>query len=132
VPDVGVPAVSPVFGNNPGFMTMRLGPDGTVLDYTAYAYTYPSTSGGGGWGTLFSFRTLYRQQAVTGASMAAAARLIASNTVVRAGWMRAYAGGAAGQNPTAQNWHGYWCAIQNLEPAAFTACDTQPASATSP
>ncbi|MBV9109516.1 MAG: metallophosphoesterase, partial [Gemmatimonadetes bacterium] len=33
VPDLGVPAVSPIFGNNPGFVSMRLGPSGELLDY---------------------------------------------------------------------------------------------------
>ncbi|HET7233828.1 MAG TPA: metallophosphoesterase, partial [Longimicrobium sp.] len=70
VPDLGVPAVSPVFGNNPGFVTLRLSPAGNVLNYTAWAYTYPTTTPArpGRWGMLFDFRTLYRQPSVTGAS----------------------------------------------------------------
>ncbi|HEU4560063.1 MAG TPA: metallophosphoesterase [Longimicrobium sp.] len=122
VPDVGLPAVSPKFGNNPGFVTMRLSPAGDVLGYTVYAYTYPSSGSAGGWGTLFDFNTLYRQSAVTGASLLAAAGLIASDPAVRTAWELAYVGGRPGQNPNAQNWRGYWCAIQNIEAAAWTAC----------
>jgi hypothetical protein len=129
VPDVGVPAVSPLFGNNPGFVSMRLGPSGTVLDYTAYAFTgaaSPPLPGAGGWVALFDFGALYRQSAVTGAAMDAAAALIASDSTVRAAWQRNYAGGRPGQNPTSANWKGYWCAIRNLEGPAYAACALAP------
>ena len=125
VPDVGVPAVSPLFGNNPGFVSMRLDPSGNVLDYTAYAFTgvaSPPLPGAGGWVTLFDFGALYRQSAVTGAAMDAAAALIASDSTVRAAWQLNYVGGRAGQNPTNANWHGYWCAIRNLEGPTYAAC----------
>ena len=125
VPDLGVPAVSPLFGNNPGFVSLRLGPDGDVQDYTAYAYAEPSpTPGGaaGGWQALWSFGRLYRQTAVTGAAMLSAAGLIAADPTVRAAWERNYNGGRTGQSPSSANWQGYWCAIQNLEPAPYAAC----------
>jgi sphingomyelin phosphodiesterase acid-like 3 len=125
VPDVGVPAVSPLFGNNPGFVSMRLDPSGSVLDYTAYAFTGGGSApqpGAGGWTTLFDFGALYRQPAVTGAAMVSAAGLIASDSTVRAAWERNYTGGRTGQNPTSANWWGYWCAIRNLEGPAYAAC----------
>jgi hypothetical protein len=129
VPDVGVPAVSPLFGNNPGFVSMRLDLSGAVLDYTAYAFTADGSSpppSAGGWITLFDFGVLYRQPAVTGAAMDAAAALIASDSTVRAAWRRNYAGGRPGQNPTNANWQGYWCAIRNLEGPAYAACAQGP------
>jgi hypothetical protein len=132
VPDVGVPAVSPLFGNNPGFVSLRLGPGGEVLDYTAYAFTADGLSpppGAGGWIALFDFGAQYRQTAVTGAAMLSAAALIASDSTVRAAWQRNYAGGRPGQNPTSANWKGYWCAIRNLEGPAWTACEQGPAPA---
>jgi sphingomyelin phosphodiesterase acid-like 3 len=125
VPDVGVPAVSPLFGNNPGFVSMRLGPQGEPLDYTAYAFTgggSPPQPGAGGWVTLFDFGALYRQSAVTGAAIDSAAALIASDSMVRAAWELNYAGGHPGQNPTSANWRGYWCAIRNLEAPTYAAC----------
>jgi sphingomyelin phosphodiesterase acid-like 3 len=125
VPDVGVPAVSPIFGNNPGFVSLRLDPSGNVLDYTAYAFTgagAPPQPGAGGWLTLFDFGALYRQASVTGAAIRSAAALIASDSTVRAAWELNYAGGRPGQNPTSANWHGYWCAIENLEPGTYAAC----------
>jgi hypothetical protein len=125
VPDVGVPAVSPLFGNNPGFVSMRLDPLGNVLDYTAYAFTgvaSPPQPGAGGWVALFDFGALYRQPAVTGAAMNAAAALIASDSTVRAAWRLDYVGGRPGQDPTPANWQGYWCAIRNLEGPAYAAC----------
>lgn len=129
VPDVGVPAVSPLFGNNPGFVSMRLGSAGEVLDYTAYAFTGTTSSpprGAEGWVTLFDFGALYRQSAVTGAAIDAAAALIASDSTVRAAWQRNYVGGSSGQNPTSANWQGYWCAIRNLEGPAYVACALAP------
>jgi len=129
VPDVGVPAVSPLFGNNPGFVSMRLDPSGNVLDYTVYAFTADGLSpppAAGGWITLYDFGALYRQTAVTGAAMDAAAALIASDSTVRAAWQRNYAVGHPGQNPTSANWHGYWCAIRNLEGPAYAACAQGP------
>lgn len=125
VPDLGVPAVSPLFGNNPGFVSLRLDPAGNVLDYTAYAYTGGGSGprpGALGWTTLFDFGALYGQSAVTGAAMRAAAARIASDAAVRAAWQRNYTGGRTGQNPTDANWHGYWCAIDNIEPATYAAC----------
>ncbi|HEV7590807.1 MAG TPA: metallophosphoesterase [Longimicrobium sp.] len=129
VADVGVPAVSPIFGNNPGFVSMRLDPTGKALDYTAYAFTgagSPPLPGAGGWVALFDFGALYRQSAVTGAAMNSAAALIASDSTVRAAWERNYAGGRTGQNPTSANWQGYWCAIRNLEGPAYAACAQAP------
>ncbi|HEX2205447.1 MAG TPA: metallophosphoesterase [Longimicrobium sp.] len=125
VPGVGVPAVSPLFGNNPGFVSMRLDPSGSVLDYTAYAFTGGGAApqpGAGGWITLFDFGALYGQSAVTGAAMRAAAARIASDATVRSAWQRNYTGGRTGQNPTDANWHGYWCAIGNLEASTYAAC----------
>ncbi|MFL5540145.1 MAG: hypothetical protein ACJ8J0_14240, partial [Longimicrobiaceae bacterium] len=129
VPDVGVPAVSPVFGNNPGFVSMRLDPSGAVLDYTVYAFTADGSTpppSVGGWVTLFDFGALYRQTAVTGAAINAAAALIASDSTVRAAWQRNYADASPGQNPTNANWQGYWCAIRNLEGPAYAACAQGP------
>jgi sphingomyelin phosphodiesterase acid-like 3 len=129
VPDVGVPAVSPVFGNNPGFASLQLDPSGNVLDYTAYAFTGSGAApqpGAGGWIALFDFGRLYRQPSVTGAAIDAAAALIASDSTVRAAWELNYAGGRPGQNPTSANWQGYWCAIRNLEGPTYAACATSP------
>jgi hypothetical protein len=124
VPDVGIPAVTPLFYNNPGFMTMRLGPSGEVLDYTAYARAGASTASGfpAGWNTLFAFDATYRQSAVTGASLRSAAALIAQDTTVRAAWERNYSGGHAGQNPTPANWVSYWCGIGHLDASSYQAC----------
>lgn len=120
VPDVGLPAVSPVFGNNPGFVSMRLGPGGDVLDYTAYAFVGSGATQH--WTTLWSFDSLYRQQSVTGAAILAAANLIAGDATVRAAWQTNYVGGRTGQNPNNQNWQAYWCAIQNIEGPTYAAC----------
>jgi sphingomyelin phosphodiesterase acid-like 3 len=131
VPDLGVPAVSPVFGNNPGFVSMRLGPGGDVLDYTVYAFVGASSSSGAAqrWTTLWNFDRLYRQQSVTGAAFLAAASLIASDPAVRTAWQTNYVGGRTGQNPNNQNWQAYWCAIRNIEAAAYAACAQGPAPA---
>ncbi|HET7462110.1 MAG TPA: hypothetical protein VFJ82_12715 [Longimicrobium sp.] len=122
VPDLGVPAVSPVFGNNPGFVSLRLGPGGDVLDYAAYAFVAASGGAAQRWTTLWSFDALYRQQAVTGAAFIAAASLIAGDPSVRATWQTNYVGGRTGQNPTSANWKNYWCAIQNIEGPTYAAC----------
>jgi hypothetical protein len=114
-----------VFGNDPGFVSMRLDPDGRPRDYTAYAFTGAGAApqpGAGGWITLFDFDALYRQSAIDAAAIRAAAGLIASDSTVRAKWEVNYAGGRPGQNPTPANWHGYWCAIQNLEGPAYASC----------
>jgi hypothetical protein len=124
VPDVGIPAVTPLFYNNPGFLAMRLGPSGDVLDYTAYALTRAQAAPGfpAGWGPLFDFGATYRQSAVTGAALLSAATLIARDSTVRAAWERNYSGGSAGQNPTPSNWISYWCGIRNLDASSFQAC----------
>lgn len=118
VPDVGIPAVTPLFYNNPGFMTMRLGPSGEALDYTVYALAGTPAK----WGPLFDFGATYRQSAVTGTSMLSAVALIASDPTVRAAWELNYSGGHAGQNPTPANWISYWCGIRNLDASSFQAC----------
>jgi hypothetical protein len=120
VPDVGVPSVSPLFYNNPGFVTLRLSPSGDVLDYTTFART--GSPAAGGWNALWSFAALYRQPAVTGAALLSAAALIGQDTTVRTAWERNYSGGHAGQNPTPANWVSYWCGIRNLDASSFQAC----------
>ena len=131
VPDLGVPAVSPLFGNNPGFVSLRLGPGGDPLDYTVYAFVGASGGAPQRWTSLWTFSSLYKQSAVTGAAFLAAASLIRNDAAVRTAWETNYVGGRTGQNPTPQNWPAYWCAIGNIEGPTYAACMQTPPPSTS-
>lgn len=115
VPIVGVPSVSPLFYNNPGFVVMELTATGAPSNYSAYAFS-------GTWTKLFDFASTYRQQGVTGASLLAAAQRINTDATVRTQWRMNYDGGRGVAGPSTSNWKSYWCAIVNLESSAYSQC----------
>ena len=115
VPIVGVPAVSPLFKNNPGFAVLELTARGEPANYSAYAFS-------GTWAKLFDFGSTYHQRGVTGASILAAAQRISADTAVRTRWRTNYDGGRGVDGPTASNWKSYWCAIANLAPSDYAKC----------
>lgn len=115
VPNIGIPAVSPIFYNNAGFASLTLGDGGAVTNYTAYALA------NGQWAKTFDFGSLYGQNKVTAASMRAASQRIQQDPTVRATWEQAYVGlGSPG--PTDSNWPIYWCGITQPDPASYAAC----------
>lgn len=121
----GIPSVTPVYQNNPGFLVIALDGTGGVADYTAYALTnLPAAAAGAApaWSTLFDFNATYRQSGLSGASLTSVATLIGSDPAVRASWERNYDGGRGVASPNDSTWAAYRCAITHLDPASFRTC----------
>lgn len=117
VPTVVAPAVSPIYDNNPAFLRLTIGRDGSLLDYTEYAYDEAR----GTWGADFDFDRAYRAQRVNAATMLAAHDEIGRDLAVRQAWADALVAGSPHAEIDDANWQTVWCA-QTTTGAAFNAC----------
>jgi hypothetical protein len=117
VATVVAPAVSPIYDNNPAFLRLTLGRDGSLLDYTEYAYDETR----GTWGADFDFDRAYRAKRVDATTMIAAHDEIGSYPAVRTMWADALVAGSSHAEIDAANWRTVWCA-QTTTGRAFNAC----------
>lgn len=118
------PAISPVFGNNPGLHVLSYDREAvSVLDYTAHRLDLaagPSAQ----WHEEYRFSQAYRLFPVTGATLETLSRSLREGTgQARATYIRYYNVGNTAKPPiTDQTWPIYWCAIGHPTAAAFQAC----------
>jgi hypothetical protein len=118
-PMLGMPSISPIFGNNPAFLTARVARDGTIADYTAYALDrgrpHPR------WGREYSFDRAYGLPAFDSASLTRLQAKLATDTAMRRAYEHRYVSG--GKYPIGEaQYPTHACAATALEPKAFEAC----------
>lgn len=122
----GIPAVSPLFGNNPGFFVLSLDPGSRAIsDYTVHTLTNLSAAAvdtSGVWSKEYSFRETYGTDGVSARTLADVQAKLSADPVTRASFIRFYDSGSGRAGPSATNWQAYWCGIGNLDPAAFARC----------
>ena len=128
------PAVSPVFGNNPAFTTVRYDrTSGDLLDYATYYLTNLASAGKGEeakWSLEYEFGGAYGFGAYDPANLQTLAEQIQSDEAVRAKYRAFYAAETSAEPPiTDRNWGIYACAQTALTVKSFEACyckDGQP------
>jgi len=114
LPMLLVPAISPIFGNNPMFLTVDVGPDGTLRRIDEHAYDRT------GWHVVGTSADL-GLSAFTGAALAKLEGRLDADPALRSVYARLYEGGAKSEI-TPQNWRDYRCAISALTDTAFRQC----------
>jgi hypothetical protein len=117
LPILMVPSLSPVFRNNPMFLTADVAPDGTIRNVEAHAYDYDAWRDAGG------SRDLGLQE-FTGPALAVLRQRLAEDPNLRAEFAQLYDGGARPEI-TPANWRGYWCAIDAMSSTDYRACTGQ-------
>jgi len=118
-PMLGVPSISPIFGNNPAFLVASVGPRGVISDYTAYALDLARP--GSAFVREYGFRDTYGLPAFDLASLQRLGPLLASDARLRRAYGEFYVSG--GEDPiTEAQYPAYACGTTAFDPAAFTAC----------
>ncbi len=105
VPLLIAPSVSPVYSNNPAFLTLQMGLDGTIRDYQMYAYA-PNVQR---WSRIFDFDSVYGVDGFTPKGLAIAHERIARDPAIQDRWLDAI---VADSNKFELQgaWRAFWCA----------------------
>jgi hypothetical protein len=117
IPVLLAPALSPILRNNPMFLTVDVGPDGTIREIEEHAFEHRV------WRDLGGSRDL-GLPAFAGPALAALRDRLAGSAELRAVFARLYDGGAPPEI-TEQNWRGYWCAIDAMTNTDYNRCEGQ-------
>jgi hypothetical protein len=116
VPMLLVPALSPIFDNNPMFLTVDVGNDGTLQRIDVHAFHDV-------WQLAGSTADL-GLGAFTGAALVKLESRLDAEPALRAVYARLYDGGAPSEI-TPRHWQSYRCAISALTDSAFRRCTGQ-------
>jgi hypothetical protein len=111
-----VPSISPIFRNNPSFLTMQVDASGSVRDVkeTSFVRDTPVTT--------FDSRTDYGVRSFDARSMLEVQKKMAGDPALQARFERAYDGAARKPEVHPADFRAYWCAATQLEPEAYRAC----------
>jgi sphingomyelin phosphodiesterase acid-like 3 len=118
-PMLGVPSISPIFGNDPAFLTARVSRDGVISDFTAHAFDlgrpHPH------WRREYSFDHAYGLPAFDLDSLTRLQARLATDTAMRHAYEHRYVSGGKYAITEAQ-YPAYACGSIALEVKAFEAC----------
>ena len=117
VPLLAVPSVSPVYDNNPAFLRLDVGRDGTLTNYTPYVYDQWSDA----WQSDDSFDSAYGVSGFTASSLASLHARLASDERLRARWALMLMSGSHYREITSGTWRTYWCAQSEMG-ERFVSC----------
>jgi sphingomyelin phosphodiesterase acid-like 3 len=113
-PLLGIPAISPIYGNTPSFLTATVRTDGTIAAADEHALV------AGRWRDLGGTRDLGLDD-VTAPSLARLQERLARSARLRTMWSRLYDGDARPEI-TERTWRGYWCVTTALSATDYRAC----------
>jgi sphingomyelin phosphodiesterase acid-like 3 len=120
-PMLGVPSISPIFGNDPAFLVATVGRRGIIDDYTAYALDLARP--GATFAREYDFGDTYGLPAFDLASLQRLGPLLAADARLRSAYEHAYVSG--GQYAISERQYpAYACGTTALDAAAFAACLT--------
>ncbi len=126
----GIPAVSPIFGNNPAFVVLTLDARSrAITDYTVHTLTNLPAAGANApdvWSKEYAFREAYGGDGVSAQTLAALHGTLNADANARANFTRFYDSGSGRAAPTMMTWRAIWCGIARLDAAAFTRCSVSP------
>jgi hypothetical protein len=117
VPMLLVPALSPIFGNAPSFLTAAVGSDGTVKRVEEYSYIHRQWQNDGGLASL-------GVPDLNGEALRALQSRLAGDRSLRDRFAQLYGGDAPPEINDA-NWRSYWCAATAFSSAEFRRCTEQ-------
>lgn len=120
------PAISPQFGNNPGFQRIVYNPGAfTLTDSTFYFLNLtiadPSTAQ---WGKEYSFGATYNQSRITAATLLSVYNAMRSDAETRQAYMTYYnVSDTTSPAITEANFKAYWCGIGAWTAVEYEACN---------
>jgi hypothetical protein len=122
------PAVSPIFGNNPGYQTYQYDRDsGALQNFQTYYLTNldsarnPALPAEGRWAIEYDFREAYGLDGLTARTVDRLADRIKTDATARRNYVAFYAVSAVSEI-TPQTFDIYRCAIANITSAEFLTC----------
>jgi predicted phosphodiesterase len=116
VPVLIAPSISPIYGNNPAFLTLAI--DGSsISDYAEYTYDGASQH----WPLTFHFRDGFGASSFSTAQLLAVHDRIFRDVRLRDRWAQASVAGSDEWYSIAASWRAFWCA-QTQAGSAYTAC----------
>jgi hypothetical protein len=121
------PAVSPLFGNNPGFQVFEYDrAAGAIRDMRTYFLPLAPAPAAGTqpeWRQEYTFRKEYRQSGYDAATLEKVRRAIGHDIAVRRSYMTLYPVRSLEERASDQHhWKVYWCGIANFTPLDFARC----------
>lgn len=114
-----VPAISPIFGNNPAFLIARVSPGFFIADYEAWRLPIAS---GGGWGEEYDFDDIYGTGGLSGGHLDRMASEMTHTPQLRTKYF-SYMGSESDRitAPAAMQ-DEYLCILTNLTPESALPC----------
>jgi len=114
------PSLTPIFGNNPAFEIVDVGPRGNVAGYVAWHLPNMTLP----WAREYSFDEAYAKSKYDTATLAAA---IDTDPATREQYFNYYSSMSPKSTAAAlAMWQGYWCGLEAMTGAAFTRCRCAP------
>jgi sphingomyelin phosphodiesterase acid-like 3 len=119
------PAISPIYGQNPGFRIVDFRSDGTLADQTTYYLTNLEQAGGktvGHWMREYRFSERWKVRQLDGASLATIYGEIASRNDARNLWWRLYTVSSSAVPTPGNDLKALYCAIGASTRQAYDSC----------
>lgn len=118
IPVTGTPAVSPIFGNNPGFKVYNYSNTTELQDFATYYYPLSTQHA---WTKEYDFNHVY-QANCPGCPIIKGMELIEESGKLAEYYKSFYSVGTASQ-PIVDKWYPYyWCAIREVNPQGYKEC----------
>jgi hypothetical protein len=115
VPLLVSPAISPIYGNSPSFLTAEVSRDGVVRNLEEHSYVDRMWRDVGGLGTL-------GVREFSGVALANLQRRLERDEHLRERFAMLYLGDAPYDEINARNWRSFWCAATEFNSTAFRDC----------
>ena len=115
VPLLVSPAISPIFGNNPSFLSADVATDGRVRNFEEHSLDR------GTWRDIGGTSTLGASE-FTAPALINLQRRLSREPVLRETFAALYTGGAQWHESAGPNWRTYWCAATEFSATAFRDC----------
>jgi sphingomyelin phosphodiesterase acid-like 3 len=123
IAQIGTPAISPIFGNNPGFKVFFYSRDTLAIkNYLTYYYLLDSCVPQ--WRLAYNFNTIYSDAYSACTGVVECMDHMPAHSKLANHYKKFYMLGRNAQPITQQNkWFpDYWCAMRNLTPKAYQNC----------
>ena len=114
MPVLTIPAISPIYGNAPSFLTVDVDAGGTIVNAEEHSFSR------GRWADIGGLRSL-GLSAFTAPQLLALQERLQQSPSLREIFSRLYTG-AGRTEITERNWRAYWCAATELGATAFRTC----------
>lgn len=119
------PAISPVYGQNPGFRVVHYKPDGTLLDQSTYYLTnlpLASATNPGRWKREYQFRRQWMATQLDVVSLSGVYGRVVGDEKARANWLKMYAVSGPAEEGQKADVRALSCAVEGLSVESYGAC----------